>query len=63
MNGCIKKSMGYAFTLFTCICTIKYINTLNGLDGFVTFVLMLFASMLIGVLIVFIERVRMSKVQ
>lgn len=63
MKGCIKKSMDYAFTLFTCICTIKYINTLNGFDGFITFVLMLFVSMLIGALIVFIERARMSKIQ
>lgn len=61
MKNITKDSVNYAWTMFTVMCTAKYIDTLNGFDEFISIIAMGFISLLVGVAIVFIDRIRASK--
>lgn len=61
MRDIIKNSINHTWTMFTVMCTAKYIDTLNGFDGFISFIAICFISLLVGVAIVFIDRIRASK--
>ncbi|MDW5498285.1 hypothetical protein R6Y99_00560 [Pseudomonas lundensis] len=61
MNNITKGALNYAWTMFTVLCTVEYISTLNGFDGFISVIVIVFISLLVGVVIVFIDRIRASK--
>lgn len=61
MKNKAREVLHYSFTMFTVICTVKYINSLNGFEGATTLFLMCISSFFIGVFIVLINHVRMSK--
>lgn len=61
MTKRLKEVLNYAYIMMTSICTLKYINSMNGFEGFLTFSIICLFSIFIGICIVFIEQVRMSK--
>jgi ABC-type antimicrobial peptide transport system permease subunit len=61
MRNIIKDSINHAWNMFTVMCTAKYIDALNGFDGFISIIAICFISLLVGVAIVFIDRIRASK--
>ncbi len=61
MNNITKGALNHAWTMFTVMCTTKYISTLNGFDGFISVIVIGFISLLVGAVIVFIDRIKASK--
>lgn len=61
MTKWLKEALNYSYIMITTICTLKYINSMNGFEGFLTLSSICLFSLFIGICIVFIERVRLSK--